>query len=249
MTTVHQPATLGLIVPPAAGLVPIDGEALYGDRDIRFIARGLGIPGISPEGFDTVVDRILALAVELRDAGAQAVSLMGTSLSFYRGLEFTHALRDRMQQATGLPCTTMSHAIVESLRTMGIKRVAVATAYIDTLNQRLVAYLASCGITVTHIEGLSITGVEEVGRVDADTLMALAERTFAADRSAQGLLISCGGLLTLDIHVPLEQKLGIPVTSSSPAGFWDLVRAGGLDAASPGHGRLFELESPLERAA
>jgi arylmalonate decarboxylase len=147
-------STLGLIVPPAAGLVPPDGQALYGGRDVRFIARGLGIPGISPEGFDTVVDRILALAVELRDAGAQAVSLMGTSLSFYRGLEFTNALRERMQEATGLPCTTMSHAIVDSLRALGVRRVAVATAYIDTLNERLVAYLASCGITVTHIEGL-----------------------------------------------------------------------------------------------
>jgi arylmalonate decarboxylase len=241
--------TLGLIVPPAAGLVPTDGQALYGERDVRFIARGLGIPGISPEGFDTVVDRILALAVELRDAGAQAVSLMGTSLSFYRGLEFTNALRERMQEATGLPCTTMSHAIVDSLRALGVRRVAVATAYIDTLNERLVAYLASCGISVTHIEGLSITGVEAVGHVTGDTLMALAERTVAADRSAQGLLISCGGLLTLDIHVPLEDKLGLPVTSSSPAGFWDLMRAAGLDSASPGHGRLFAPETALERAA
>ena len=242
-------STLGLIVPPAAGLVPIDGQALYGGRDVRFIARGLGIPGISPEGFDTVVDRILALAAELRDAGAEAVSLMGTSLSFYRGLEFTNALRERMQEATGLPCTTMSHAIVDSLRALGIQRVAVATAYIDTLNQRLVDYLASCGITVTNIEGLSITGVEAVGQVPGETLMALAERTVAADRSAQGLLISCGGLLSLDLHVPLERQLGIPVTSSSPAGFWDLMRTGGLDPASPGHGRLFAPESALERAA
>lgn len=241
--------TLGLIVPPAAGLVPSDGQALYGGRDLRFIARGLGIPGISPEGFDTVADRILALAVELRDAGADAISLMGTSLSFYRGLEFTDALRDRMQEATGLPCTTMSHAIVASLRQLGIRRVAVATAYIDTLNERLVSYLASCGIAVTHIEGLSITGVDAVGQVSADTLMALAERTVAADRSAQGLLISCGGLLTLDTHVPLEDKLGLPATSSSPAGFWDLMRVAGLDPASPGHGRLFAPEQALERAA
>ena len=241
--------TIGLIVPPAAGLVPADGEALYADRDVRFIARGLAIPGISPEGFDTVVDHILERAVELRDAGAEAVSLMGTSLSFYRGLAFTDALRDRMQQATGLPCATMSHAIVASLHRLGIRRVAVATAYIDTLNERLVAYLESCGIAVTHIEGLSITGVEAVGQVSADTLMALAERTIAADRSAEGLLISCGGLLTLDIHVPLEERLGLPVTSSSPAGFWDVMQAAGLDPSSPGHGRLFAPERALERVA
>jgi arylmalonate decarboxylase len=154
-----------------------------------------------------------------------------------------------MGEATGLPCTTMSHAIVDSLRALGVRRVAVATAYIETLNRRLVDYLASCGITVTHIEGLSITGVDAVGRVDAATLTALAERVLAADRSAEGLLISCGGLLTLDLHVPLEQKLGVPVSSSSPAGFWDLVRTAGLDAASPGHGRLFAASTSLARAA
>lgn len=248
-TTTKAGTTLGLIVPPAAGLVPVDGQALYAGREVRFIARGLALPGISPEGFDTVVEHILQRAVELRDAGAQAVSLMGTSLSFYRGAEFTDALRERMQEATGLPCTTMSHAIVASLRQLGIRRVAVATAYIDTLNERLVAYLASRGIAVTHIEGLSITGVDAVGQVPGATLMALAERCVAADPSAQGLLISCGGLLTLDLHVPLEQKLGLPVTSSSPAGFWDLMKAAGLDAASPGHGRLFEPAPALERAA
>ncbi len=248
MNTSEQ-STIGLIVPPAAGLVPADGQALYGERNVRFIARGLGIPDISPSGFDTVADRILELAVELRDAGAQAVSLMGTSLSFYRGADFTDALRDRMAEATGLPCTTMSHAIVASLQRLGVTRVAVATAYIDALNERLVAYLASRGIAATHIEGLSITGVDDVGRVSADTLMALAERTVAADRSAQGLLISCGGLLTLDLHVPLEQKLGLPVTSSSPAGFWDAMTVAGLDPSARGYGRLFACGADHERTA
>jgi arylmalonate decarboxylase len=249
MKKTEEVRTIGLIVPPAAGQVPADGQQLYANRDVRFIARGLALPGISPEGFDTVVDRILQQAVELRDAGAQAVSLMGTSLSFYRGAAFTDDLRERMQDATGLPCTTMSHAIVASLRHLGIERVAVATAYIDTLNERLVAYLRSRDIEVTHIEGLSITGVDAVGKVPGDTLMALAGRCVAADSSAQGLLISCGGLLTLDLHVPLETKLSLPVTSSSPAGFWDVMQVAGIDASSPGHGRLFAPARALERAA
>ena len=41
---------LGLIVPPAEGEVPEDARHLYGDR-IEFIARGLGIGGVSPDGF------------------------------------------------------------------------------------------------------------------------------------------------------------------------------------------------------
>lgn len=230
---------IGLVVPPAAGDVPRDAADLYGGR-YRFIARGLGIGGVSPEGFAPVVDSIVERAVELRRAGAEAVSMMGTSISFYRGPEFTESLRRAMQEATGVPCTTMSHAIVRALQALGVRRVAVATSYIDELNDKLVAYLTHAGFTVTAIEGMSITGVKEVGEVGTEALVALAKKVHARDPSANGIFISCGGLLTLDAIRRLEDELGLPVTASSPAGFWDVVRLGGWDASSAGFAHLFD---------
>jgi arylmalonate decarboxylase len=232
--------TIGLIVPPGHGQVPQDGPLLYGGR-VRFLARGLGIGGVSPEGFAPVIDTVLDRARELRAAGAEVVSLMGTSISFYRGPEFTESLRQSMQEATGVPCTTMSHAIVAALRQLGIRRVAVATSYIDALNDKLAAYLAHAGFTVAAIEGMSIVDVQEVGAVSTQALVALASKVFKADPSADGIFISCGGLLTLDAIRQLEADLGVPVTASSPAGFWDVVRLAGADARSPGFGRLFTM--------
>jgi len=230
--------TIGLVVPPGHGRVPQDGPLLYGER-VRFLARGLGIGGVSPEGFAPVVDTIVQRACELREAGAEAISMMGTSISFYRGPGFTESLRRAMEEATGVPCTTMSHAIVRALLRLGIRRVAVATSYIDELNDRLVDYLQHSGFTVTAIEGMAITGVEEVGQVSTQALVDLSRKVHAQDRSADGIFISCGGLLTLDAIRALEAELGVPVTASSPAGFWDVVRLAGADAASPGFGRLF----------
>lgn len=230
---------IGLVVPPAHGKVPQDGPVLYGDR-YRFLARGLGIGGVSPEGFAPVVDSIVERARELRDAGAEAISMMGTSISFYRGPEFTESLRRAMEEATGVPCTTMSHAIVAALRRLGVRRVAVATSYIDELNGKLVAYLTHAGFTVTAIEGMSIVGVEEVGQVSTRALVDLSKKVLAQDRSADGVFISCGGLLTLDAIRQLEDELGLPATASSPAGFWDVVRLAGGDASSAGFGKLFE---------
>ncbi len=229
---------IGLVVPPAHGRVPQDGPLLYGER-YRFIARGLGIGGVSPEGFAPVVDDIVERAIELRKAGAEVISMMGTSISFYRGPAFTESLRRAMEEATGVPCTTMSHAIVRALRQLGVKRVAVATSYIPELNDKLVAYLAHAGITVTAIEGMAITGVEEVGAVSTEALVALSKKVYAHDASAEGVFISCGGLLTLDAIRRLEDELGVPATASSPAGFWDVVSLGGSDPSSPGFGRLF----------
>jgi len=233
---------IGLIVPPASGEVPADAQRLYGDR-VHFVARGLGIAAVSPAGFDPVMDTVLDRARELRDAGAQAISLMGTSISFYRGAAFTEELREAMQQATGLPCTTMSHAVVRALRALDVRRVAVATSYIDALNERLVDHLVGAGFEVTAIRGLSVTDVQEVGRVTPRTLTELSEAVHAQDPTADGIFISCGGLRTLDVIAPLEARLGKPATSSSTAGFWDVMRLAGQDPGSPGHGRLFERRS------
>ncbi|MDP2015449.1 arylmalonate decarboxylase [Hydrogenophaga sp.] len=234
---------IGLIVPPAAGLVPDDAALLYGDR-VRFVARGLGIASISPTGFAPVMHRILDLGRSLRDDGAQAISLMGTSISFYRGAELTEELRASLEHATGLPCTTMSHAVVSSLRALGVQRVAVATSYIDALNERLVDYLTHEGFEVTAVRGLAITGVREVGEVSPEDLMALSESVVRLDTTAQGVFISCGGLQTHGVIEPLESRLGLPVTASSPAGFWDVVRLAGLDPSAQGFGRLFRLTPP-----
>jgi arylmalonate decarboxylase len=166
---------------------------------------------------------------------------MGTSISFYRGPAYTDGLRQAMAQATGLPCTTMSHAIVDALRALGIRRVAVATSYIDALNERLVAYLGAAGFEVSAIRGLQMTGVEAMGEVSTRTLVDLSTEVYRQDETAEGIFISCGGLLTLEAIRQLEDRLGVPVTASSPAGFRDVVRLGGWDARAPGCGRLFTL--------
>jgi arylmalonate decarboxylase len=229
---------LGLIVPPAAGEVPVDGPLLYGDR-IRFSARGLGLGEISTRGYTEVIDSVVDKALELAGEGVSAVSLMGTSLSFFRGAGFNRELQAEMARATGLPCSTMSNAIVAGLRTLDVRRVAVATAYIDEVNTQLRRYLQDSDFEPLALEGLSISDVQAVGKVPTQVLVDLCVRVFEASPGADGILISCGGLVTLDAVREVEASLQVPVVSSSPAGFRDLVRCAGLDPRSPGHGRLF----------
>ena len=73
------------------------------------------------------------------------------------------------------------------------------------------------------------------------TLVALCEKVYRAEPRSDGILISCGGLLTLDAIAVVEARLGVPVVSSSPAGFWDLMRVAGLDSRAPGGGRLTQV--------
>jgi len=239
---------IGLIVPPAAGKIPDDGPMLYGER-AQFMARGLALSEMSSAGYEAVIDSVADQATSLAQAGAKVISLMGTSLSFYRGAAFNRRLSAAILDATGLPATTMSSAVIRALHVSGVRRVAVATAYIDDVNHRLVGFLREEGIEVTAIKGLAMTDVIGVGTVTPAILSALARAVFAEDRSAQGVLISCGGLRTLDILDPLETDLQVPIISSSPAGFWDVVRLAGIDPTVPGFGRLFRLSEGRTPAA
>lgn len=239
MSAAAPPPLLGLIVPPAHGQVPDDGPQLYAGR-ARFSARGLGIGAISRHGFAPVMRGIVDHALALRDAGAQAISLMGTSISFQHGAAFADELRDRLRDATGLPCTTMAHAIVHAMQALGVQRIAVASSYNDELNQCLRSFLGSHGLAITALRGLDITSVDAVAQISPQELMDLGTSTYAQGEPADGLLISCGGLRTLTVVPRIESRLGCPVIASSPAGFWDLMRTAGLDPTAPRRGLLFE---------
>lgn len=232
--------TLGVIVPPADGAVPPELPQLYGSR-FRFAASGLGIPQISTAGFDTVIERVAECSRALAGAGARAVSLMGTSLSFYRGGAWREDLVRTMRSSSGLPATTMSHAIVEALRAVGARRLAVGTAYAQEMNRRLEGFLADSGFEVLSLEALELLTVQQVQSVGTPELLALGTRAVRAAPAADALLISCGGLRTLDVAVPLEQSLGLPVVSSAVAGAWSAVRLLGDCGHAEGYGRLLGL--------
>jgi arylmalonate decarboxylase len=239
---------VGLVVPNAEGNVPPEAYQLY-PTGVQFISDGLGLQSLSPKGYDAVIDNIAGVAKGLADKGAQAIAVSGTSLTFYRGHEFHEQLKDTVHTATGLPVTTMSTGVVEGLRTLGIQRVAVGTAYIDEVNRRLRQFLADSGFEVLVLEGLGLEGFGAPSQVTEEDVQALGERVFATASDADGILISCGGLRTLDITPRLEDATGVPVVTSRPANLWSAVRLVGHSGHSPGYGRLLELDVPAPVAS
>ena len=230
---------IGMIVPPSAGHVPPEPPELYPDLD--FIAEGMALPRLTPEGYDSVIDRAAELASRLKERGAEAVSMMGTSLSFYRGPEGNAEVLAAMGGATGLPVTTMTDSVLEALAAFGARTVAVATAYTDAVNQPLKDYLAASDFQVAGLEALHLTGVAEIQATTEEQLLDLGARAIAAAPGAEALLISCGGLKTINVCPALEDRFGLPVISSATAGAWGAVRLTGHTGRSAGHGRLFEL--------
>jgi arylmalonate decarboxylase len=228
---------LGLIAPPADYPIPPEGLALY-DSTIRFTVVGLGLQTMTPAGYDSVIDKIVPAALELKKRGATAIDLLGTSLTFYRGAAFNDKLLGDIRKATGLKATSMSTAVVDGLRAVGAKRVAAATAYNEEVNRRLNTFLGESGFEVVAMKGLGLEAIGDPGKVTQETLQQFSADVFKQASKADALLVSCGGLRTLEIVAPLEKETRVPVVSSLPHALWAGMRLLGLRVKAPGYGRL-----------
>ncbi|HEY7666137.1 MAG TPA: aspartate/glutamate racemase family protein [Xanthobacteraceae bacterium] len=228
--------TIGLVVPFATDTVPDEGLQMY--PDVRFRARGVGVRSLTPGGYESAWDAIVPAAERLAADGADAIMVIGTSLTFYRGRDSHHRLLAELRSATALPVSTMSQAVVDGLRRFAARRIAVATAYDDDVNERLRAFLAAEGFEVQALAGFGLRGFgDPAGKSEAD-IIALGSDVCAAAPAAEGLLISCGGLRTLGVAAPLEARHGIPVVASTQAAFWAALRLVGESGHVAGRGRL-----------
>ena len=139
--------TVGLIFPPANYPIPPDAGRLY-PSGVRFIGNGLGFNGMTIESYNEAIPRAMPRAQELAAQGANLISVFGSSITFYKGAAFNQELTDNVTKLTGLPATTQSNGLVDGLKHVNAKRVAVATAYTDIVTERLKIFLTEHGFEV-----------------------------------------------------------------------------------------------------
>jgi arylmalonate decarboxylase len=188
------------------------------------------------QGYEEAVPRILPRAIELAQKGANVISF-GSSITFYKGAKFHDDLITQVEKTTGRKATTQSNGLLDGLRTANARRVAIATAYTDEVTERLKVFLQEYGFDVTAAKGLGFTQIPE-GAATRNILVKLATDAYAASRKADAVVISCGALKTIDVIVPVEDVVKVPVVSSTPHGLWHGVKLLGVPARVQGFGMV-----------
>jgi arylmalonate decarboxylase len=226
----------GLIFPPANYPMPPDAKRLF-PSGVQFIGNGLGFNGMTIESYDEAIPRALPRAQELARRGANLISVFGSSITFYKGAQFNKELCDKVTALTGLPATTQSNGLIDGLKHVSARRVAVATAYTDVVTERLKLFLGEHGFDVASTKGLGYERIPE-GAANEGVLHELGVEAYKLAGKADALVMSCGGLRTLDVIVPLEKAIGVPVVSSTPHGLWHCARMLGVSAKIDGFGMV-----------
>lgn len=153
-----------------------------------------------------------------------------TSGSFVNGATGEQGLVDVMCGAGAGRAVTTSGSLVRAVRMLDVQRVALATPYVQSVTDRLVAFLGEFGVRVLASAGLGLSG-----QIWKTSYQQVVEIVRSLDRpEAEAMVISCTNLPTYEIIAPLERELGKPVLSANQVTVWAALHEMGLPAVAPG---------------
>lgn len=158
-----------------------------------------------------------------------------TSGSFVHGVRGERELREAIAAVGAPAAVTTSGALLDALEALGVRRLAVATPYLESVTLRLHEYLAEAGIEV--VSGAHLGLFERIWRVSYAELVDLVLAADSGD--AEAVFVSCTNLATYDTIVPLERALGKPVLTANQVSMWAALRACGAMPVPNGQ-RLFD---------
>jgi len=175
-----------------------------------------------------------------------------TSGGFVKGKSHDLQMTAQIQRKTGIPTISSATAIIEALKVLRIKRVALATPYTEDVNEKEKGFLEAHGVRVTRMKGLGyskpmksypLTLKETSGMGLLEPYVAYKLAKDLDSPEADGVLISCTGLRTIECLDALEENLGKPVISSNQATLWMALRRMGIREKIPGFGSLLMIPS------
>lgn len=162
-------------------------------------------------------------ADELSTAEVDVIAFACTAGSLLHGIEWERMLRRTLEKASGgVPCITTSQAVTDAFGHLGLRRIVVATPYIDELNQAETRFFEAGGFEVLDIRGLGIRRAADLGRCYPKDAMDLALRL--PFEKADGIFISCTNFRSIDILSELEERTGKPALSSNLATLWAALK-------------------------
>ena len=233
-------ARLGIIY-PASGLADMEYYRLCPPGVSVHVTRS-SVPnagGVTLEDVQEVAAgrQFAQLAGDLATVRPQAIAWMCTSGSFGRGVAWDEELRRILSEHGRCPATTTSTAMVEALRALAVRRVALATPYEPRVNRKLVEYVEGHGFAVESCVGLGLTLDWQISTLRPIELNDLIRR---ADRpTAEAVFVSDTCLVLSPLAEALEADLGKPVVSANMVTMWHALRLAGVREPQVGVGSLF----------
>lgn len=147
-------------------------------------------------------------------------------------------LRQRTEENGGpAPVITSAGALVDALKVMKARKIAVVAPYMKPLTELVVDYIRREGYEVVDYRALEIPDNLEVGRHDPARLPEIVSSLNYADADVI-VLSACVQMPSLPAIAKVEAMTGKPVVTASVATTYMMLKALGLEPVVPGAGAL-----------
>lgn len=181
-------------------------------------------------------------ALELSDARVDVlgyaclVAIMSMGRGYHRKSEVRLKARTEENGGTA-PVVTSAGALVNALKVIGAKRIALVAPYMKPLTELVVDYIEHEGFEVVEWRALEIPDNLEVGRHDPSRLPGIVATMNTKDVDAV-VLSACVQMPSLPVVEKVEAMTGKPVITAAIATTYALLKELDLEAVVPGGGTL-----------
>lgn len=175
----------------------------------------------------------------LRQTGVDFICYCCMASTIVKGLEWERALLARFSDKAPKGVVSANSVLMDALRKLAAKRLALLTPYPEKLNVLLPEFFAAGGFDVKTIAGLQIKEVSAVRKLSPKRLYDAA-RGIVLD-GIDALCLLATDMQTFPIIEPLERDLGLPVVTSNQAMLWATLRALGVTDSINGVGSLLRM--------
>ena len=232
------PSSNTIMEPRAAQLVSeLDGVSVhFGRFSVTRISMGedaLGQFKFAPQ---------IAAAELLADAKCDVIAWGGTS-GGWLGVDNDRKLCAAISERTGVPSTTSTLATLDGFRAFGAKTYALATPYLDEIQQAIIANFGALNfdcVAERHLEdpgNFSFSGYGEPIIADLVREVAL--------HHPQAIAVFCTNFDGPGIAPEIERDINIPVLDSISVTLWHALRLVNFDTSAMAKwGKIFSCPLP-----
>lgn len=181
-------------------------------------------------------------AAELADARVDVLGYACLVAIMSMGKGYHCQSQSRLHQVTvneghGVPVVTSAGALVDGLKTLKARKIAMVTPYLKPLTRLVAEYIEAEGIEVVDSISLEIADNVEVGRRDPMVLVEIY-KDLRRDGADALVLSSCVQMPSLAAIPVVEQECGLPVVSAASCTTYQMLQRLGLKTYVPDAGSL-----------
>lgn len=226
---------IGLLVPSTNSTAEIEFQNAVPDGISVHTARCLlKDTGVTSEerlrGILEMSHDVVTAATQVNSVKPKVIAWACTAGSFIEGIGHDRKIVGEIEAATGTAALTTSTAVVEALKMLGVKNIAVATPYIQAIDDQEKHFLESSvpGLKVRNMKGLGIVKAYDKCVLEPETAFHAACEVDSQDVDC--VFISCTAWRTFEIIPELERQLGKPVVTSNQATLWAALDVMGISS-------------------